>query len=87
MTLLQFMSESPLLTFFLALIATNTLFKMWNRMMRCLNIRKHGWPPEHCDADGDFKPEPDADDDDSENASDQLPPNERPDFTSSADGG
>lgn len=27
---------------------------IWNRLMRHLNIRKHGWPPPHCDADGDF---------------------------------
>jgi len=58
MTALQFMSESPFLTFFLALMVTNMLFRMWNRMLRCLNIRKHGWPPIHCDADGDFKSDP-----------------------------
>jgi len=23
-------------------------------IIRGYNIRKHGWPPEHCDADGDF---------------------------------
>ena len=27
---------------------------MWNRFFRHWNIRKHGWPPPHCDADGDF---------------------------------
>jgi len=26
-----------------------------NRFLRHWNIRKHGYPPEHCDADGDFK--------------------------------
>ena len=25
-----------------------------NRIMRHANIRKHGYPPAHCDADGDF---------------------------------
>jgi len=29
--------------------------------MRAINIKNHGWPPAHCDADGDFKPEPEAD--------------------------
>lgn len=29
---------------------------MWNRFWRHWNIRKHGYPPAHCDADGDFKP-------------------------------
>jgi hypothetical protein len=32
--------------------------KCWNRFLRHLNIRKHGWPPSHLDADGDWKPEP-----------------------------
>jgi len=28
-----------------------------NRPLRHWNIRKHGYPPSHCDADGDFKEE------------------------------
>lgn len=28
-----------------------------NRTLRHWNIRKHGYPPVHCDADGDFKEE------------------------------
>jgi hypothetical protein len=27
-----------------------------NRIMRHWTIRKHGYPPAHCDADGDFRP-------------------------------
>lgn len=38
------------------------LFKCWNRFLRMLNIRAHGWPPAHCDADGDFKPPSDRSD-------------------------
>ena len=30
-----------------------------NRPLRHWNIRKHGYPPAHCDADGDFKSEND----------------------------
>jgi len=26
---------------------------LWNRFWRHWNIRKHGYPPPHCDADGD----------------------------------
>jgi hypothetical protein len=26
-----------------------------NRILRHWNIRKYGYPPSHCDADGDFK--------------------------------
>ncbi len=36
------------------------IFRSWNRFMRHLNIRKHGWPPPHCDADGDFKEGPET---------------------------
>lgn len=32
----------------------NFIFKIYNRTLRHSNIRKHGYPPEHCDADGDF---------------------------------
>lgn len=32
------------------------LLTIWNRFWRHWNIRKHGYPPSHCDADGDFKP-------------------------------
>ena len=31
------------------------LYILINRPLRHWNIRKHGYPPAHCDADGDFK--------------------------------
>lgn len=31
--------------------------RLVNRWIRHLNIKQHGWPPAHLDADGDFKPE------------------------------
>lgn len=31
------------------------ILNIWNRFFRHWNIRKHGYPPSHCDADGDFK--------------------------------
>lgn len=36
----------------------NGLCKIWVRFMRYLMVSKHGWPPSHLDADGDWKPEP-----------------------------
>lgn len=30
------------------------LFILPNRILRHWNIRKHGYPPAHCDADGDL---------------------------------
>ena len=60
MTIYDFMSDSPWLAFFLAIIIAGgikfTLAMAINRPLRHMNIRKHGWPPSHCDADGDFKP-------------------------------
>lgn len=56
----QFMGAHPILTFFLAIIMAEVVIRVtWgipNRVMRHWNIHKHGYPPAHCDADGDFKP-------------------------------
>jgi hypothetical protein len=59
MNMYQFMSDSPWLTFFLVLIIGEVVVRVVcnlpNRILRHRNISKHGYPPEHCDADGDFK--------------------------------
>lgn len=57
MTVIQLASEHPILAFAITVIAMHIPFKIWNRFMRHLNIRAHGWPPPHCDADGAFKAE------------------------------
>jgi hypothetical protein len=43
--------------FALLAVVLDFILKMWNRFWRHWNIRKHGYPPIHCDADGDFKPD------------------------------
>ena len=59
MSYFDFMAQNPLvgslLTIVIFALLCGTVFRMWNRALRCLNIRKHGYPPIHCDADGDFK--------------------------------
>ncbi len=67
MNVYEFMSDSPWLTVYLAWpvgitvwVVVVTLFRIWNRTMRVITMWKNGYPPEHCDADGDFK-EVDAD--------------------------
>jgi len=30
------------------------IFRVYNRALRHRNIMKHGYPPKHCNADGDF---------------------------------
>ncbi len=38
-------------------ITANVIAFAINRPLRYWTIRKHGYPPNHCDADGDFKDE------------------------------
>ena len=56
-----FMMEHPFTSLLMLYVVCHCIstitFRSWNRLMRHLNIRKSGWPPAHCDADGDFKPE------------------------------
>ena len=59
MNVFEFMCASPGLSFFLGLIVgwvlITVLFRLPNRVLRSINIKNHGWPPSHLDADGDFK--------------------------------
>ena len=63
MDIFEFISGSPWISFFLGIgiceVLLSVLFKLPNRIIRGMNIRKNGWPPAHCDADGDFKPKED----------------------------
>ena len=61
----QFANGSPYLFTFIIMCVSSTfigflrcIFLIINRCYRHRNIKEHGWPPEYCDADGDFKPEP-----------------------------
>ena len=63
MNIYEFMGSHPWITLYLACFACGTcrviilgLIMLVNRIMRHWNIHKHGYPPEYCDADGDFKP-------------------------------
>jgi len=42
------------LFFVLFFISLHSFEMCWNRFWRYWNIRKHGWPPHHCDVDGDI---------------------------------
>lgn len=63
MSFLEFMFQSlghfvgmMLLIALPLLVAEQIITTVWCRFMRAMCIRKHGWPPAHCDADGDLKP-------------------------------
>ena len=60
MTMWQFASNHPyvftFIVIWIAAIALQMMGKGFNRFMRHLNVRKHGWPPAHLDADGDWRP-------------------------------
>lgn len=57
MGIYDFMDKHVLLTAFLALLISGAVngvtFRPFNRWMRHRNIKAHGWPPAHCNADGD----------------------------------
>jgi hypothetical protein len=55
MNFYQFATESPVLTSFLFLVITQMILAVIQHISQAINIRKHGWPPEHCNADGDLK--------------------------------
>lgn len=59
LTLLDVLARSPWLTALVVYAAIRSVFLAWNRLLRHLNIKAHGWPPAHCDADGDFRDEKD----------------------------
>ena len=44
---------------FIGAFLVKCLVVIWSRFMRMLMVRKHGWPPPHLDADGDWKEESD----------------------------
>lgn len=54
----NFASNSPVLTFFLILLTIEFFRMVIRRGYRCIMVTARGWPPEHLDADGDFKIEP-----------------------------
>jgi hypothetical protein len=43
-----------------AYVIVNGIIKILSRFLRMLMVRKHGWPPSHLDADGVWKPGPEA---------------------------
>jgi len=54
---LDFMGNHPILTFFLAILIANFISKILHLPFRAITLWKHGYPPLHCDVDGDLKKE------------------------------
>ena len=57
MNIWEFASGSPILSFCALLLICIVIDSLWQRACRALAIRKAGWPPEHCNADGKIKGE------------------------------
>ena len=55
MNIYQFMGEHPILTVFIVYIIGQVILILGQRAMRVFSLMKNGYPPSHCDADGDFK--------------------------------
>jgi hypothetical protein len=47
----------PWMTFFLLPLVISIPFRIVNRVIRHFNLRANGWPPPHCDADGELREE------------------------------
>lgn len=62
----KFADQNPWLLFGLAVLFYWMVTILWSRFMRHLNVRSKGWPPPHLDADGDFKPKDQDNEDDDE---------------------
>jgi hypothetical protein len=56
-TLLNFADEHYVVAFLMLWVICSSVLNLCNRIMRHWNIHKHGYPPPHCDADGDFPEE------------------------------
>lgn len=54
-TILAWMGLHQILTFLLAYMLIKGVVIIVALPFRAMNIRKHGWPPEYLDADGDYK--------------------------------
>lgn len=64
-SLLEFIATNPWQFFFmgpfilvLLVGAFSAIQFLWNRLLRTIKVCVRGWPPEHLDADGDFRPQP-----------------------------
>lgn len=55
MALLSWIGDHPVLTVILAYLVIKGVVIAIALPFRAMNIRRHGWPPEHLDADGDYK--------------------------------
>ena len=55
MTFCEFLDYGSVLSFFLVAVIVILIGNIIIMVLRHINIIKHGWPPEHCDADGDQK--------------------------------
>lgn len=57
MTAFDVINNSPYIAAFVVIVLASIICRaicfVWNRFWRHLTIRKHGYPPLHCDADGD----------------------------------
>lgn len=42
-------------SFLLVISFLQYAFIFWNRLLRHMNVRRAGWPPDHLDADGDWE--------------------------------
>ena len=59
--MIEWAGHNPFYAVVLAWLALHTLLAIYRRTARAVMVIARGWPPEHLDADGDWKPDEEED--------------------------
>jgi len=62
MDVLEWCGRHPIITILALWSIVELILKGLSRTYRMIMVSARGWPPPHLDADGDWKPEPKAED-------------------------
>lgn len=55
MNVLEFMHKHIIFSFMMGYLITQGIYRIIHKIIRAISISKNGYPPPHCDGDGDFR--------------------------------
>lgn len=61
--ILNFAGEHYIVFLFVLWCLASLIRSLWRRLFSTVKVAIRGWPPAHLDADGDWKPEPEPEED------------------------